>query len=37
MFRDIKDIRKNVTMALNATPEQEFQKCFHQWQAASLG
>jgi hypothetical protein len=23
--------------ALKATPQQEFQKCFQQWQAASLG
>jgi hypothetical protein len=26
----------DVTTALKAVPQQEFQKCFHQWQAASL-
>jgi len=26
-----------VTTALKTVPQQEFQKCFHQWQAASLG
>jgi hypothetical protein len=27
----------NVTTALKAVPRQEFQKCFQQWQVASLG
>jgi hypothetical protein len=31
-FRVFEDIQKNVTMALNAIPQQEFQKCFQQWQ-----
>jgi len=30
-FQDIKNIRKNVTTALKATPQQELQKCFQQW------
>jgi hypothetical protein len=36
-FQDIEDIRRNVTKVLEATPQQTFQKCFQQWQAASLG
>jgi hypothetical protein len=31
-FQDIEDIQKNVMMALKAIPQQEFQKCFQQWQ-----
>jgi hypothetical protein len=27
-FQDIKDIKKNVMIALKAIPQQEFQKCF---------
>jgi hypothetical protein len=30
-FQDIEDIRKQVTTALKAVPQQEFQKCFQQW------
>jgi transposase len=37
IFQDIEDARKKVTTALKAIPQQEFQKCFQQWQAASLG
>jgi hypothetical protein len=29
--------KKNVTTVLKAVPHQESQKCFQQWQAASLG
>jgi hypothetical protein len=28
----MEDIQKNVTRALKAIPQQEFQKCFQQWQ-----
>jgi hypothetical protein len=31
-FQDTEDIQKNVTMALKAVPQQEFLKCFQQWQ-----
>jgi hypothetical protein len=31
-FQDIESIHKNVTMALKAVPQQEFQKYFQQWQ-----
>jgi len=31
-FRILKTSKKNVTMALEALPQQEFQKCFQQWQ-----
>jgi hypothetical protein len=31
-FQAIGDIRKNATMAVKAVPQQEFQKCFQQWQ-----
>jgi len=31
-FQDIEDIEKNVTAALKAIPQQEFEKCFQQWQ-----
>jgi hypothetical protein len=31
-FQDIEDIQKNEMMALNAIPQQEFQKCFQHWQ-----
>jgi hypothetical protein len=31
-FQDIEDIQKNVMMALKAILQQEFQKCFQQWQ-----
>jgi hypothetical protein len=31
-FQDTEDIKKNVTMALKAIPQQKFQKCFQQWQ-----
>jgi hypothetical protein len=31
-FPDIEDIQINVTMALKAIPQQEFRKCFQQWQ-----
>jgi hypothetical protein len=31
-FQDIEDIQKNVTTAVKAVPQQEFQKCFQQWQ-----
>jgi hypothetical protein len=31
-FQDTEDIHKNVTTALKAIPQQEFQKCFRQWQ-----
>jgi len=31
-YQDIEDIQKNVVMALKAIPQQEFQKCFQQWQ-----
>jgi hypothetical protein len=31
-FQDIEDIQKNVTIALKAFPQQEFQECFQQWQ-----
>lgn len=27
------DSQKNVPKALKATPKQQFQKCFHQWQS----
>jgi transposase len=38
IFQDTEDIiQKNVTMALKATPHQEFQKCFQLWRAASFG
>jgi hypothetical protein len=30
-FQDTEDIQENVTMALKAIPQQEFQKCLHQW------
>jgi hypothetical protein len=36
-FKDTEKERKNVTMIVKAIPQQEFQKCFQQWQAASLG
>jgi len=31
-FHDTEDIQINVMMALKAIPQQEFQKCFQQWQ-----
>jgi len=31
-FQDTEDIQKNVTTALKAIPQQEFQKCFQHWQ-----
>jgi len=34
-FQDIEDIqkeKKNMMAALKAVPQQEFQKCFQQWQ-----
>jgi hypothetical protein len=31
-FQDTEDIQKNVTTALKGTAQQEFQKCFQQWQ-----
>jgi len=31
-FRILKTSKKNVTMALKAIPQQEFQKCLQQWQ-----
>jgi transposase len=31
-FQDTEDIQKNVTTALKAIPQQEFQKCFQKWQ-----
>jgi hypothetical protein len=34
-YQDMEDIHpRNVTTALKAVPQQEFQKCFQQWQAA---
>jgi hypothetical protein len=30
-FQDIEDIQKNVTTALKAIPQHEFQKYFQQW------
>jgi hypothetical protein len=35
-FQDTEEIQSNVTMALKVIPQQ-FQKCFRQWQEASLG
>jgi hypothetical protein len=31
-MEDIQKRNKNVMMALKAIPQQEFQKCFQQWQ-----
>jgi hypothetical protein len=31
-FQYIEDIKEHVTMALKVVPQQEFQKCFQQWQ-----
>jgi hypothetical protein len=31
-FQDIEDIHRNVKKALKDVPQQEFQKCFQQWQ-----
>jgi hypothetical protein len=31
-FQDIEDIQKNLMKALEAIPQQEYQKCFQQWQ-----
>jgi hypothetical protein len=31
-YQDTEDIQKNVMTTLKAIPQQEFQKCFQQWQ-----
>jgi hypothetical protein len=35
-FQDTEDILKNMTIALKAIPQQEFQNCFQQWQHTGL-
>jgi hypothetical protein len=32
IFQDIEDIQENAIAALKAIQQQEFQKCFQQWQ-----